>query len=93
MNNTCTLTRIDSRAAAYMADPNWVGEQAASILDAQHSSRTSSRNTARLFYLLLMRDDYIAFGQKLKELVQQRADEKAREDIDDEDSGIVGRAA
>ena len=86
-----TRTRIDSKSAAYMADPNWVGEQAASILDAQHSSYTSNRNTARLCYRLFIDRDYIAFGQKLNELVQQRADDKAREDIDDEDSGIEGR--
>jgi len=91
--NTRTLTRIDSRAAAYMADPNWVGEQAASILDAQHSAYPSSRASANLLNRLFIDSDYIAFGQKLNELVQQRADEKAREDIDDEDSGIKARAA
>jgi len=91
--NTRTLTRIDSKSAAYMADPNWVGEQAVSILDAQHSMHLSNRATAFILNRLLIEDDYIAFGKRLKSYVQQRADEKAREDIDDEDSGIKARAA
>jgi len=91
--NTRTLTRIDSRAAAYMADPNWVGEQAASILDAANSMYPSSRGTSKLLSDLLIRRDYIGFGERLHHYVQQRADEKAREDIDDEDSGIKARAA
>ena len=91
--NTRTLTRIDSKSAAYMADPNWVGEQAASILDAANSMYPSSRGTAKLLGEMFIRGEYLDFCIRMKHQLQQRADEKAREDIDDEDSGIKARAA
>lgn len=87
LNTSEREARIDSRAAALMTDTCKVGEWIASAVDASFSMVKSRRDTANLLVTLLLREDYIEFGMRIKAEILRRATEHAREEIRDEEYG------